>query len=150
MYWELSSSLSSGISPFLVVEKYLESWPLMIVCEIPNFQRGSKTKLKEKKKRRNGRKDRSSSINDEEKNCCAFFVSIARPDEIQAGSSNRLRTRPLLTTHPSIFCSFFILTPLLSFIFLSVLLYTCKIIPLFCCFLYFIMAYILHFRHSTF
>lgn len=29
LYWELSSSLSSGISPFFVVEKYLESWPLI-------------------------------------------------------------------------------------------------------------------------
>lgn len=29
LYWELSSSLSSGISPFLVVEKYLESCPLI-------------------------------------------------------------------------------------------------------------------------
>jgi len=29
LYWELSSSLSSGISPFLVVEKYLESFLLI-------------------------------------------------------------------------------------------------------------------------
>lgn len=29
LYWELSSSLSSGISPFLVVEKYFESCPLI-------------------------------------------------------------------------------------------------------------------------
>ena len=29
LYWELSSSLSSGISPFLVVEKYFESFLLI-------------------------------------------------------------------------------------------------------------------------
>lgn len=34
LYWELSSSLSSGISPFLVVEKYLESWPLISVEDL--------------------------------------------------------------------------------------------------------------------
>lgn len=32
LYCELSSSLSSWISPFLVVVKYLASWPLMVPC----------------------------------------------------------------------------------------------------------------------
>lgn len=36
LYWELSSSLSSGISPFLVVEKYLESF-LLIFSQFARF-----------------------------------------------------------------------------------------------------------------
>jgi len=32
LYWELSSSLSSGISPFFVVEKYLESFRLIFAA----------------------------------------------------------------------------------------------------------------------
>lgn len=57
LYWELSSSLSSGISPFFVVEKYLESWPLIspiTPLELPGGGERGSNKLMQERNRWNG------------------------------------------------------------------------------------------------